>query len=496
MAADVILITAQTLLLVYFSFFGWYNYLYLFAGLRKQKLTRIAISHENRVAVVIASFNEKGVIADTIAACLKMTYHNKTIIVADDSNDPETISILQDIAGKNGCMEPLDPRFADPNVTVLESPSFVLFHRIKNVGYKAGNLSSLERYLTSRGYGYMYLLDADWHPQEDAVERCLEVIDAAPDIAFVQTKRLYYYGKGDHFQRCLALSEEGCYLVDLPGRQQLGETILFSGCCALFKLSHLSAVGGFQPGHLTEDLDLTNRFYLAGYRGVYLGDVANVGEVAPSYRAFRKQQERWTIGTARTLREYFWPIIRSRLISRRVKLSLLRQNGYFTVAVAMEMALVLFSVGAVLHTLNPQAGSKILGAVVTATTPVSVLAFASGFFPLAVVAIKRRAWLSLLYIPMTCWIVLSVIHTYFIGNIKGFRGGNHSWFLTPKTTRTGNAVKLASTPGVTILNFATLFPVTLSFAATYPTNNPLLFAVWSLYALLWIPSLTLACWAS
>jgi cellulose synthase/poly-beta-1,6-N-acetylglucosamine synthase-like glycosyltransferase len=73
--------------------------------------------------------------------------------------------------------------------------------------------------------------------------------------------------------------EEGCYYIDFEGRQVLGHPTLFSGCCTLFRLDAVARVGWFTAGHLTEDLDLTDRLWLDGWKGVYLEDVINYGEV-------------------------------------------------------------------------------------------------------------------------------------------------------------------------------------------------------------------------
>ena len=78
-------------------------------------------------------------------------------------------------------------------------------------------------------------------------------------LAFVQTKRVARPGGLNLFQKITAVMEEACYFVDFEGRQNLNHPVLFSGCCALLRLCAIRSVGGFQPGHLTEDLDLSNR---------------------------------------------------------------------------------------------------------------------------------------------------------------------------------------------------------------------------------------------
>ncbi|GAB1643971.1 glycosyltransferase family 2 protein [Krasilnikovia sp. MM14-A1259] len=495
MVISTLLLSVPLLLIVYFGFFAVHTYAYTIAALFRKPLPTTTPRPDARVAVVIVSFNERAVIADTVTACERLTFPNKTIIVGDDSTDPETIALLRGLAIARGCAGPIPVRYDGNDVELWESDGFVLFHRAENTGFKAGNLKALEGYLQQRDFDYMYLLDADWRPQTDAIERCLSAIEADPDIAYVQTTRLYHYGHGDHFQRCLAISEEACYLVDLPGRQRLNHMILFTGCCALFKLRALSAVGGFRAGHLTEDIDLSNRFYLAGYRGVFLEDVKNTGEVPPNYKAFRRQQQRWATGSARTFKEYFRPVLRSRL-SLGTKLSLMRQNAYYTVALGVELALlwsvltaVVAVVGSALGWTGP-APDEVLRPVALPLAITALIALSSGIPPLVVHAIKKREWVNLLYIPAACWIALSVVHTYAIANIKGFRNVAQSWFVTPKTNRQKQNVRVAPALRIRALNVATLVAVVgASLAAGRGGAEPMLLLVLVPYALMWIPSL-------
>jgi cellulose synthase/poly-beta-1,6-N-acetylglucosamine synthase-like glycosyltransferase len=496
---ELALLSVPTLMLVFFSFFAVYNYAHAFAAFSPRRPVPVPPPPGARVAVVIVSFNERTVIADTVRACEQLSYPHKTIIVGDDSKDPETIELLRALAAERGCERRPPFVHAGTEIELWESEQFVVFHRADNIGFKAGNLKALEGYLLEQGYDYMYLLDADWRPQVDTLQRCLEVIHAEPTTAYVQTKRLYHYGPRDHFQRCLAINEEACYLVDMPGRQRLRQMILFTGCCTLFDMRKLAAVGGFLAGHLTEDIDLSNRFYLAGHTGVYLEDVANVGEVPPNYKAFRRQQERWAIGSARTFKEYFLPVLRSDL-PLHIKLSLLRQNSYFTVALGVEISLgwSVLAVGVVTldgllggHSGDPGALLRVAGAVIA---PVLLLALFSNVLPLLVGVLKKREWLNLLYIPAASWIALSVVHTYAIANIKGFRNVAQTWFVTPKTNRQKGAVKVRGARWVRALNLVTLLLLVATYVSAYGSSSggSTALALVGIYALLWMPSMIIA----
>ena len=234
----------QTLLLMFFMGFSFFNYLYGIASLGSPTIRRVKQS-QRTVAVVIVSFNEKYVLEDTLRSCESLSYQNKIIILADDSTDPLVIENTRTLARNRNCKKIENKKFFQETISasgdsklepieIWESPGFVLFHRPSNLGFKAGSLEKLLPYLEERGIELMYLLDADWHPQTDALERTMEVLEAEQDIAFVQTKRLAFPKGMNVFQKYVALNEEGCYYVDFEGRQVLGHPTLFSGCCTLF----------------------------------------------------------------------------------------------------------------------------------------------------------------------------------------------------------------------------------------------------------------------
>jgi len=296
------LLIVQALLLGLFSFFSFFNYLYGIASLWKSNIRRVKPSGK-KVAVVVVAFNEKYVLKNTIKACDSLTYENKITVLADDSTDPEVIESLRNYAKSRGCrllqnhfftqeLTDKNGHIQEAPIEIWESPEFILFHRPANVGFKGGSLKKVCHYLDNRNIDLMYLLDADWHPQSDALERTLEVLEANDNAAYVQTKRVSFPKGMNLFQKYVTLIEEGCYYVDFVGRQNLGHPTLFSGCCTLFRLDAVNRVGGFTPGHLTEDLDLTDRLWLHNWKGIYLEDVINYGEVPFTYDHYRRQQER------------------------------------------------------------------------------------------------------------------------------------------------------------------------------------------------------------
>ncbi|MBI4146148.1 glycosyltransferase [Candidatus Woesearchaeota archaeon] len=484
-----LLLGLQIIILMYFCYFGVYNYIYSFASLKRIRLKTTTPSNK-KVAVVIVSFNEKEVLADTIKSCEELSYQNKVIIVGDDSNDGQTYPFLLSIAQQKKCKPLHDAPFINHEKTeVLESPDFVIFHRKTNEGFKAGNLKELERYLHARGFEYMFLLDADYRPQKNAIERSLAILEADNKLAFVQTKREYYHGTMNHLQRCLTLNEESCYFVDLIGRQALNDPILFTGCCTLFRLKHLADAEGFRPGHLTEDIDLTNRIYLLGHKGAYLPTVKSEGEVPPNYQAYRKQQERWAMGTAHTLRDHFSKIVKSKKLTLKEKLGLIRQDGYYSSAVAIELSILLALCSLFFLSANTDNYQAVLYRyylqyIGLPYTILLFLALASNFLPLLITIVKKKEYENLIFIPYATWLSWSLLHTYFIANIKVFLRKRQNWFLTPKTNRKNIRIQLKKSHTLKIANAATLAMLITVYWLEWSKLGWL-----DPYAFFWIPSL-------
>jgi hypothetical protein len=113
--------------------------------------------------------------------------------------------------------------------------------------------------------------------------------------------------------------------------------------------------------------------------------------------------------------------------------------------------------------------------------------------PLIVTTMKKREWVNLTYIPAACWIALSVVHTYAIANVKGFRNTAQTWFVTPKTNRKKGAVVVRAARRMRGLNLMTLGALTATYLAVYrDAQGSSSLAMVAMYALLWIPAMVIA----
>lgn len=497
------LLIVQIFLLAIFSFFSFFNYLYGFASLKHPKIKKVQPS-DRKVAIVIVSFNEEYVLDGTIQACEALSYANKLIVLADDSTDTQVIETLRQKAKSRGCSKTMGHPFIQEITTlsgqninepieIWESSEFVLFHRPNNAGFKAGSLQKIHQYLNSRGIELMYLLDADWHPQQDAIERTMEVIESDENIAFIQTKRVSNPAGMSLFQKYITLVEEGCYYVDFVGRQVLGHPTLFSGCCTLFRLNAITQVGGFTPGHLTEDLDLTDRFWLNNWKGVYLENVINYGEVPFTYDHYRRQQERWAAGSARAFKEYFRPLLKTPNLGWVNKMAAIRQNAYFTTTLLAGLAIIIGMVTILWLILawNSYAVEYYLYSLSTIKLPFVCIIYwcvLSNFVePLIMILFKKRRYTDLFHLPIMIWHAWGVLPTYIVGNLKGLLGLELDWFRTPKFDRTQSKSTSRTPASIRYFNQCVLLGLCVFYF-----SEGWFFGWFDFFALILIPSFLLA----
>ena len=455
-----VLLAVQASLLGIFCFFAYYNYLYAIRS--SGRWSPVEPNHsppathaKPRVAVVIAAYNEPNVLGVAVEAARELAYENAVVVLADDSDDERCLRASREFADRLGC-ERKEAHLAGEAVELHESARFVLLHRASNEGFKAGSLQCVLEYVENLAIDYIYLLDADWVPQQDALDRLILALERDPAAGFVQSRRISSVPYQTLFERYSSIIEEACYYVDFVGRQSVGHPILFSGCCALFRVSVLSAVGGFCAGHLTEDLDLSNRLWTQGYCGLYEPAVVNYGRSPLLFEHYRRQQARWAAGSGRVLREHSAGILRSSSLTAGQKLSAIRQNAYFFCAVATVGAIAVGTSTVIWLVLAEETFSAQWYLVMLDRwgLPLALVMGAcliSSFVAPVLGVIRGGRWSALLHVPMSIWHAWAVLPTYAMASLRGLVGRAGPWHLTPKVLGEGERLTSPATVRLTSL---------------------------------------------
>jgi len=235
------------------------------------------------VTVQLPVYNEMYVVKRLITAAAHLDYPRELlqIQVLDDSTDETTLLVQSRV--RHHRARGLD---------------IELIHRSDRTDYKAGALAhGLE---TARGE-LIALFDADFVPPPDFLRRTVPSLTADPGLAFVQTRWGHMNAGYSALTRAQTIALDGHFVVEHLARNRNGLFINFNGTAGVWRREAIEDAGGWQGDTLTEDVDLSFRAQLAGWRALYLPDVVSPAELPPQIAAFRRQQARWASGAAQCL---------------------------------------------------------------------------------------------------------------------------------------------------------------------------------------------------
>lgn len=263
------------------------NFFYLTYLAWRGNQTRVdspALDEWPTVTVQLPLYNEMYVAKRLIEAAVHLDYPRDRleIQVLDDSTD-ETTQIIQRTIE--------DYR--------LQGIDIVHLHREHRTGFKAGALA--EGFARARGE-FLAIFDADFIPAPDFLKCTLpnfqseEGGDARP-VAFIQTRWGHVNREYSLLTFLQSLAIDAHFVVEQFARSQGGYWFNFNGTAGIWRREAIQSAGGWKADTLTEDLDLSYRVYLEGWRGVYLRDVEVPAELPVSFSAFRRQQHRWARGS-------------------------------------------------------------------------------------------------------------------------------------------------------------------------------------------------------
>ncbi|MDX1577542.1 MAG: glycosyltransferase, partial [Gemmatimonadota bacterium] len=228
-----------------------------------------------RVTVQLPVYNEANVIERLIDAACELDYPRDRleIQVLDDSDD-ETAALAAERA-RSWRARGLRIRH---------------IRRGSRSGFKAGALA----HGVARAEGEFFLvLDADFVPGPDLIHRLLPPF-ADGRVGAVQAAWDHLESDGSWLARAQKLFLDAHFAIEHEARYRAGLFFNFNGSGGMWRRRTIEDAGGWQSDTLTEDVDLSYRAQLRGWRFAYLDDVRVPAELPRTLRAVEIQQSRWT----------------------------------------------------------------------------------------------------------------------------------------------------------------------------------------------------------
>jgi cellulose synthase/poly-beta-1,6-N-acetylglucosamine synthase-like glycosyltransferase len=279
-------------LYVIFLMIGWILMLYTLNFYYLAYQSRNNIRHAKRVrqqaelpavfpvvTIQLPLYNEKYVAERLIDAVCKMEYPKDRlhIQVLDDSDD-DTVDLIKSIVD--------DYRFKGFDI--------VHMHRKHRSGYKAGALKAGMKHAKGE---FVAIFDADFIPPAWFLKRALGHFFTDKRIGLVQCKWGHVNENYSTLTAAQAVSLDLHFLVEQKAKSLTHLYMNFNGTAGIWRTSCINDAGGWHTTTLVEDLDLSYRAQMKGWRCLFLEGVEVDAELPVQMNAAKRQQFRWAKGS-------------------------------------------------------------------------------------------------------------------------------------------------------------------------------------------------------
>ena len=414
----IIYISSLTFILMYSGVQVHLAFLYL----RFQK--RMKKEHEHLPAVAAGSiwpsvtvqlpvYNELYVVERLIDAVAAFEYPQgrMEIQVLDDSTDETTGIVAQKVA-----------EWQQRGVDIVH------LHRSNRQGFKAG---ALKEGLESAKGEFIAIFDADFLPHPNFLLTTIPHFQDA-GIGVVQTRWEHINREYSMLTKLQAFALDAHFSVEQQGRNSAGYFINFNGTAGVWRRTAIDEAGGWQSDTLTEDLDLSYRAQLKGWRFKFLENLDSPAELPANMSAVKSQQFRWTKGAAETARKNLGKVLSAKLpLGTKLHATFHLLNSLLFVCIAtnalLSVPLVFF------HEIDPGIREVMKYASVFSGSMLALILF---FWVSRRNRVGGRGWLGffkfLATFPIFLCVTMGLSMHNAIATVEGYIGRKTPFIRTPK----------------------------------------------------------------
>jgi cellulose synthase/poly-beta-1,6-N-acetylglucosamine synthase-like glycosyltransferase len=382
--------------LLYFLY--GFNHYYLLNSARRYKAPALPDFSRERptVSIQLPVYNESYVIRRLISACAGMAeaygVDKVKIQVLDDSTDDTVLEVDKVVA-----------EYGDKHINIEVK------RRENRSGFKAG---ALQAALTGTTEEFIAIFDADFIPPPDFLLRTLPYFVQDVQLGIVQSRWTHINRDFNVLTQAIGHAIDVHFLVEQPGRYAAGCFQNFNGSGGVLRRKAVLDAGGWSADTLAEDLDLSYRMQMLGYRIVYLRDLLCPGEIPPTVPSFKMQQGRWACGSLRNARKILPGLLRNRQIKFKQRLqAIIHLTGYLIhPLMVISFLLSVLDVLVGVNNLNPIQGHG-LNPVTGNASPLGIFNFH---------ALQNLSWAILFPLIILCTIApwVSLITTLKMQNLS------------------------------------------------------------------------------
>jgi len=277
-----------------------FYYLAFLSGRRKENQDTISIG-EPTVTIHLPIYNEKYVASRLINSVCNLDYPKQKmcIMILDDSDDNTTEQVAELVKNYKG-------------------RGFDISHirRGTRQGYKAGALKYAMKYTKSE---FVAIFDADFIPPTWYLKRAIPYF-AKPNIGFVQCRWGHVNENYSALTQAQALSLDFHFLVEQKAKSNSNLFMNFNGTAGIWRKECIDDSGGWHTATLVEDLDLSYRAQMKGWKCLFIPDIVVNAELPVQMNGAKRQQFRWAKGSIQCAIKLLGGILLKRKIAIDAKL--------------------------------------------------------------------------------------------------------------------------------------------------------------------------------
>ena len=295
-SGETLILATYFFVLVILAVYGWHRYylVYLYMKNKDRHPEPAGMERLPKVTVQLPIYNEMYVADRLIDAVCQLRYPRELleIQVLDDSTD-ETQIVAERAVMRNA--------LAGVDITYL--------HRTDRTGYKAGALD--EAMKVAKG-DFIAIFDADFIPSADFLEKTVPYF-GDDRIAMVQARWGHINQDYSLLTKIQSILLDAHFVLEHGARNRAGMFFNFNGTAGIWRRTAITDAGGWQHDTLTEDLDLSYRAQLRGWKFIFLPNLVAPAEVPVEMNSFKSQQHRWAKGSIQTCKKLLPQILRAKI---------------------------------------------------------------------------------------------------------------------------------------------------------------------------------------
>ena len=399
-------------------------------GIHRYYLSYIYSRKKNEVPTPKGKFDELPIVTVQLPIYNEMYVVERlisTVCNIDYPKDRLEIQVLDDSTDKT-------TEIAQSCVDYHKEKGFNIkcLHRENREGYKAG---ALREGLKSSEGQLVAIFDADFMPPEDFLRKTVDYF-VDEQVGIVQVRWGHVNQDYSTLTKSQSILLDGHFIIEQSARFNNGMFFNFNGTAGVIRKSCIESSGGWQHDTLTEDLDLSYRAQLNGWKLVYLKETTADAELPVDMNAFKSQQHRWAKGGVQTAFKILPQVFKSKELPFKVKSeAFFHLFGNISYILLLVLLLLMFPMGFFWQSITWH--NLVLFNLFAISAGTLSFVF---FYALTVKETHGANWISYLrYVPIAISVGVGIAVNNSKAVIEAFLGKQSEFRRTPKFAVTSKA---------------------------------------------------------